>query len=257
MCGTNDRKLILITNDDGVSAQGIAVLTELMQELGDVIVVAPDGPRSGASCGITPTRPVGLREVERTAGKVVYACSGTPVDCVKLASEQCVPRLPDLVVSGINHGDNASVSIHYSGTMGAVIEGCAKGVPSIGFSLRTFSHHCDFTPYREAIVKVARYVLENGLPEQVCLNVNFPEVERLEGIRVCRMGRGLWTGEWVDAHNPHGQRQFWLTGRFVNLDPDDDDVDYNALDQGYATIVPIRLDMTDYDSMAALRGALE
>ena len=169
------KKLILITNDDGVKAQGIDELTQLMQPLGDVIVVAPDSARSGAGCSITPTTPIFLHLVREEVGLHVYACSGSPVDCVKLALDQICPRYPDLLVSGINHGDNASCSIHYSGTMGAVFEGCLKDIPSIGYSLRTLSHQCDFQPYREAILQIARFVLQRGLPQGVCLNVNFPD----------------------------------------------------------------------------------
>ena len=156
-----ERKLILITNDDGVSAQGIEVLTNLMLQLGDVVVVAPDSARSGAACAITCTQAITLRrraDMERE-GLSVYACSGSPVDCVKLGLEQCCSRQPDLLVSGINHGDNASCSIHYSGTMGAVLEGCMKGIPSIGYSLRTLKHKCDFQPYADHILRIARHVL--------------------------------------------------------------------------------------------------
>lgn len=249
-----ERKLILITNDDGVSAQGIGVLTELMLRLGDVVVVAPDSARSGAACAITCTQAVTLRrraDMERPH-LMVYACSGSPVDCVKIALEEVCPRQPDLIVSGINHGDNASCSIHYSGTMGAVIEGCMKGVPSVGFSLRTLSHRCDFSPYSEEIVRIADFVLSNGLQQDVCLNVNFPEVARLAGMRICRMGRGRWVQEWIPANNPRGMNAFWLTGRFLNLEPHSEDTDYWALDHGYGAITPIRLDMTAYETMTSL-----
>ena len=249
-----ERKLILITNDDGVGAQGIAVLADLMLQLGDVIVVAPDGGRSGAACSITCTQAVTLSrraDMERP-GLSVYACSGTPVDCVKLASEQVCPRKPDLVVSGINHGDNASCSIHYSGTMGAVFEGCMKGIPSIGYSLRTLKRKCNFEPYAETVVRVARHVLEHGLPQDICLNVNFPEVEQLAGLRICRMGRGRWVQEWISANNPRGMNAFWLTGKFLNMEPHTGDSDYWALDHGYAAVTPIRLDMTAYDMLSSL-----
>ena len=247
-----EKKLILITNDDGVAAQGITVLTELMSRLGDVVVVAPDSARSGAACSITPTQPVLLREVSHRAGVCVCACSGTPVDCVKLALEKVCPRRPDLVVSGINHGDNASCSIHYSGTMGAVVEACMKGIPAIGFSLRTLSHQCDFTPYTDEVLRLARYVLEQGLPQDVCLNVNFPEVPCLAGTRICRMGRGIWQKEWAPAQNPRGLDAYWLTGEFANLEPESVDTDYWALDHGFASVTPIRLDMTDYATLKLL-----
>ncbi len=254
-----EQKLILITNDDGYQAQGIGVLAELMLELGEVVIVAPDSARSGAACAITCTQAITLQrhpEMERK-GLSVYACSGSPVDCVKLALEQVCPRRPDLIVSGINHGDNASCSIHYSGTMGAVIEGCMKAIPSIGFSLRTLKHHCDFDPYRQTITRIAAFVLEKGLPEEICLNVNFPEVEHLAGTRICRMGRGRWVQEWISANNPRGMNAFWLTGRFLNLEPHSEDTDYWALDHGFAAITPIRLDMTAYDLMGDLEELSE
>ncbi len=246
------KKLILVVNDDGCQAQGIGVLAREMMALGSVIVVAPDGARSGAGCSITPTMPVQLRQISEEPGLRVVACSGTPVDCVKLALEQVCPRTPDLVVSGINHGDNASISIHYSGTMGAVMEACMKGVPAIGYSLRTHSQQCDFHPYLGVVRQVASHVLQHGLPQDVCLNVNFPEVSKLAGSRVCRMARGIWSSEWAPAQHPHGANFFWLTGYFTNLEPEAEDTDYWNLDHGYATITPIHLDMTAREAMASL-----
>ncbi len=253
------KKLILITNDDGVDAQGIGVLTQLMLPLGDVIVVAPDSARSGAACSITSNAPLFLHphsdETSPEGNRCqVYSCNGTPVDCVKLAREQVCPRQPDLMVSGINHGDNASCSVHYSGTMGAVMEACIKEVPAIGFSLRTLSHHCDFTPYAEAITAIARHVLQQGLPQGVCLNVNFPEVSRLRGIRVCRQGLGDWRQEWAKLENPRGGYFYWMTGTFVNQEPECEDTDYWALDHGFAAVVPQAVDMTAYEALPALQS---
>jgi len=233
--------LILITNDDGLGAQGISVLIQCMLKLGQVIVVAPNGARSGASCSITPIVPVKLTLESEQENLSVYSCSGTPADCVKLALEKVVPRRPDLIVSGINHGDNASVSIHYSGTVGAVLEGCMKGVPSIGYSLRTRKQECDFQPYLDAVERVASYVLKNGLSKDVCLNVNFPEVPVLKGISVCRMSRGIWESEWKDTDTPG---IYTLTGHFTNLEPEADDTDYWALDHDMASVTPLSLDMT-------------
>ena len=245
--------LILITNDDGLGAQGISVLTRCMLKLGQVIVVAPNGARSGASCSITPIVPVRLKLERQEQNLRVYSCTGTPADCVKLALEKVVPCQPDLVVSGINHGDNASCSVHYSGTMGAVIEGCMKGVPSIGYSLRTRKQECDFRPYLDAVEKVAAHVLKNGLPQDVCLNVNFPEVPILKGISVCRMARGIWQSEWKDTDVPGTYK---LTGNFTNLEPEAEDTDYWALDHDMAAITPLMLDMTYYpflDSQKSLQ----
>ncbi|MCF0197771.1 MAG: 5'/3'-nucleotidase SurE [Bacteroidaceae bacterium] len=254
------RPLILITNDDGYQAQGIGELATLMRELGDVVVVAPDAARSGAGCSITSTQPVSLQLVRRETsdhahGCEVWACSGLPVDCVKLACEAVCPRRPDLVVSGINHGDNASCSVHYSGTMGAVFEACLKGIPAIGFSLRTLKHECDFAPYRKAVLRVATNVLTDGLPHGTCLNVNFPEVPKLRGIRVCRMARGEWMKEWAEVPCPRGGRWFWLTGEFNFLEPEADDTDYWALDHDYAAVVPVKMDLTDYTLLPRLEAA--
>lgn len=246
------RKLILVTNDDGVSAQGIQELSQLMMPLGDVIVVAPDSARSGAACSITSTIPVTLRFFSKKENLHIYTCSGNPVDCVKLALEQVCPRRPDLLVSGINHGDNASCSVHYSGTMGAVIEGCLKDIPSVGYSLRTHHQQCDFSPYSQTIVNIANFVLDHGLPQGICLNVNFPEVTQLQGVRITRMARGNWEHEWTSANNPRGTKSYWLTGEFINLEATQSDTDYWALDHGYAAITPIQTDMTAYKVLPLL-----
>ena len=243
--------LILITNDDGLNAQGISVLTKCMQNLGQVIVVAPNGARSGSACSITPIIPVKLKLEKEEENLLAYSCSGTPVDCVKLAYEKVVPRRPDLIVSGINHGDNASISLHYSGTIGGVLEGCMKGIPSIGFSLRTRKQECDFQPYLKAVEDIATYVLKNGLPQDVCLNVNFPEVPILKGISVCRMARGIWQSEWKDTDVPGTYK---LTGNFTNLEPETEGTDYWALDHDMASVTPLTLDMTDYSSFDMLKS---
>lgn len=264
-------KLIFITNDDGIQALGIRTLAHLMSRLGKVVVVAPDSARSGASCSITPIRPVELAVWHGYDGGdsdpllpakgdypiEYYTCSGTPVDCVKIASEHVLDAVPDLMVSGINHGDNASVSVHYSGTVGAVIESTLKGWPSVAYSLRSFDKRPDFAPFFESIVKIAECVLANGMPRYECLNVNFPEVEEIKGIRVGRMARGSWSGDWVDAHNPLGKKTFWLTGQFTNLEPESTDTDCWALEHGYAAVTPVHLDMTAYDSMNVLKKMLE
>ncbi len=240
------KPLILITNDDGVHAQGLQELSALMQQLGDVIVVAPDSARSGSACAITPVQPVRLSRLSTVPGLSIWSCSGTPVDCVKLALEKVVPRRPDLLVSGINHGDNASVSLHYSGTIGAVLEACMKDVPAIGYSLRTRAQECDFTPYRKIITQIAQSVLADGLPQDVCLNVNFPVTDRLQGARVCRMARGNWQQEWRQTEK---EGEYVLTGFFTNLEPEASDTDYWALDHNMAAITPLQLDMTHYPSL--------
>ncbi len=246
------RKLILVTNDDGYGAQGIRELASLMRPLGDVVVAAPDGGRSGAACSVVANAPVGLYDIAGEPGLRIVACTGTPVDCVKLALERVCPRRPDLVVSGINHGDNASISVHYSGTVGAVLEACMKGIPAIAYSLRTRESRCDFAPYSRTITQVAEHVLTHGLARDVCLNVNFPQVARLSGVRVARLARGEWSAEWASAHHPRGGEFFWLTGVFRNLEPDAIGTDYWALEHGYASVTPIHLDMTAYDTMSSL-----
>lgn len=248
----SNRPLILISNDDGVEAQGIQVLTSLMQRLGDVIVVAPDGPRSASSCSISPISTITITPIREEEGLKIYRCSGTPTDCVKLALDGLLDRRPDLVVSGINHGDNASVSVQYSGTVGAVLEACMKNVPAIAFSLKTKEQQCDFRPYEETIVKIARYVLENGLPDDVLLNVNFPEVEALKGTKVCRLSRGRWMKEMVKV----GEGEFRLSGYFQNLEPEAEDTDYWALDHGFASVTPIQLDITAHGFLERLKSEM-
>ena len=243
------RPLILISNDDGVQAQGIKELTRMMCQLGDVVVVAPDGPRSASSCCISPLTTIIVQLLKQEEGLTVYQCSGTPTDCVKLAMDGLLTEKPDLMVSGINHGDNASVSIHYSGTVGATLEACMKQVPAIAFSLKTKSQQCDFHPYEEAIMCIASNVLKNGLPQDVLLNVNFPEVEELKGTKVCRLSRGRWMKEMKQV----GEGAYQLTGYFQNLEPEAEDTDYWALNNGYAAITPIQLDMTAYGMLETLK----
>ncbi|MBR4186965.1 MAG: 5'/3'-nucleotidase SurE [Bacteroidaceae bacterium] len=244
-----NRPLILISNDDGVQAQGIKELTAMMCRLGDVIVVAPDGPRSASSCSISPLTTITVRLLKQQQGLTVYQCSGTPTDCIKLALDGLLERKPDLVVSGINHGDNASVSIHYSGTVGAAYEACMKNVPAIAYSLKTKSLQCNFRPYEDTVMQTARYALENGLPQDVLLNVNFPEVEELKGTKICRVGRGRWMKEMMQV----GEGAYRLTGYFQNLEPDAEDTDYWALEHGFASVTPLQLDMTAYTMLGELK----
>ncbi len=245
--------LILITNDDGYQAAGIQALTRAVASLGEVYVVAPDGPRSGAACAITATVPVTYREIhahpDYPAGVHLFACSGTPVDCVKLAWDNILSRTPDLLLSGINHGDNASISVHYSGTMGAVFEGCMKDIPSIGLSLylqrgQRYEDHPVCAAALDAIAKLCQRVIAEGLPQDVCLNINFPVANSFRGWQVCRQARGRWTAEWATATNPHGLNAYWLTGKFTDLEPEATDTDFSALRAGYASIVPTTIDMT-------------
>lgn len=249
-----DRPLILISNDDGVTAKGIQELVNVLRDLADIIVMAPDGPRSGASAAMTSEIPVRYNKVREEEGLVVYRCSGTPVDCVKLALFEMEPRYPDLVIGGINHGDNSAVNVHYSGTMGVVIEGCLKGIPAIGFSLCDHAPDADFGPMLPYVRRITETVLENGLPKGVCLNVNAPLSEELKGIRICRQTDGCWTNEWKRNAHPRGGQYFWLTGRFANFEPESEDSDHWALDHGYVAITPVQIDLTAYSFMNELKS---
>ena len=261
------KPLILITNDDGYQAAGIQALARAVAALGDVYVVAPDGARSGAAASISSATSVTVRPVALPSltgegrGVSFYACSGTPVDCVKLALEQVVPRRPDLILSGINHGDNASISVHYSGTMGAVLEGCMKGIPSVGVSLwLPRRERYEEVPVPEdtlaAIAQLCQRVIEQGLPQDTCLNINLPPATVFRGWRVCRQARGKWTAEWLPLIEFPEQRSFQLTGQFTDLEPEAPDTDFAALRAGYASIVPVTIDMTAHAALSFLKDTL-
>lgn len=249
---TTERPLILITNDDGDTAKGIRVLTELMMQLGDVIVMAPDGPRSAQSNALTVTQPIRFKLLEEAPGLTRYSCTGTPTDCVKLALNTVVPRQPDMLVSGINHGSNAAINVIYSGTMGAVLEGCENMIPSIGFSISNYYPDADFSQMEPYILKIAGDVLKNGLPHNICLNVNAPKDEIL-GMKVTRQCDGRWTKEFAKRTDPFGRNYFWLTGSFENHEPDATDTDEWALANGFISIVPIKIDMTAHEFISLMK----
>ena len=247
------RPLILITNDDGLMAKGLQELIVTMRPLGDLVVVAPDGPRSGMSSAITVNVPTRLHKISEEDGLKRYRCSGTPVDCVKLALHILFPdKAPDLLVTGINHGTNSSISVVYSGTMGATIEGCINEVPSIGFSLCNHLPDADFSHVLPFVHRIAANVLEHGLPEGVCLNVNMPDAPP-KGVRICRQANGRWTEEFVRHVDPHGLPYFWLTGIFSNKEPQAMDTDEWALDNDFIAIVPTKIDMTAHEAINALK----
>ncbi|MBQ7351147.1 MAG: 5'/3'-nucleotidase SurE [Bacteroides sp.] len=250
----NDKPLILISNDDGVSAKGLHELVQTLAGLGEIVVMAPDGPRSGASGAITSELPVRYYKVSEEEDLTIYKCTGTPVDCVKLALFELLPRCPDLVIGGINHGDNSAVNVHYSGTMGVVIEGCLKGVPAIGFSLCDHDADADFAPMLPYVRKIVGQVLQKGLPKGTCLNVNVPKLAQLEGVRICRQTDASWGCEWCKGQHPKGGSYFWLTGKFTNNEPDAEDADRWALEHGYVAITPIQIDMTAYSLIGELKG---
>lgn len=239
------RPLILVSNDDGYSAKGINVLMNLLMEFGDVVVVAPHTGRSGKGCAITSEVPVNVWKVSEKPGLQVYACTGTPVDCVKVAFDAILANRPSLVVGGINHGDNSAVNAHYSGTMGVVIEGCMKGVPSVAFSLCSHDADADFSATIPVIRNVVSEVLSRGLPAGSCLNVNFPNTSSYAGVKVCRQAKGEWVNEWEGHNHPRGGRWYWLTGEFECKDVAHD-CDRVAIDNNYVAITPTKIDFTDY-----------
>ena len=247
------RPYILISNDDGVSARGINFLVDVLRPYADILVVAPDGPRSGGSCAITSTVPLRYTLLRKEEGLEVYSCSGTPVDCVKVAMNEIVKKEPNLVVGGINHGDNSAVNAHYSGTMGVCYEGAMQGIPSIAYSLDNHSSEADFTPLADAIVTITQKVLAEGMPEFSCLNVNFPQGREFKGIKVCRMTKSRWTKETkACVHPTTGKPYVWLVGNRENLEPEQTDTDIWAMAHGYVAVVPVTLDCTHYDLLNKL-----
>lgn len=250
------RPLILISNDDGYQAKGINRLIEFVRPLGDVMVCAPEGPRSGFACAFSATTPLTLTLRREEPGLQVWSSNGTPVDCVKLALSQILTRKPDIVIGGINHGDNGSVNTHYSGTMGVVMEGCMKYIPSVAFSLCDHRDDADFEPLRQYIEMFTREVLTSGLPQGVCLNVNFPLTADgcFQGIRVCRMAHGTWSNEVTKCHHPRGYDYYWMVGHYQNDEPEAEDTDNWALSHGYIAITPTRMDVTAYGAMEQLEG---
>ena len=253
---TNNKPLILITNDDGIAAPGIRNLISVMNELGDVWVVAPDKGQSGMGHAITVNSTLHIEEVTIYDGpQKEFSCSGTPVDCVKLAISELLPRTPDLCVSGINHGSNSAINVIYSGTMSAAIEAGMEGIPSIGFSLLDFSLDADFEPSKEYIKSIAEKVLNQGMPQGVILNVNIPKLkaEEIKGVKICRQAKSTWEEEFDRRVDPRGRTYFWLTGKFVNLDKGED-TDEWALENGYVSVVPVQYDLTAYFAIQHLNS---
>ena len=250
------RPLILVTNDDSIVAPGIRALIEVMKELGDVVVVAPDSPQSAMGHAITINNTLKLEKVHLDKElEQEYSCSGTPVDCVKIAVNEILKRKPDLCVSGINHGSNSSINVIYSGTMSAAVEAGIEGIPAIGFSLLDYSWDADFEQIKAHVKQIASKVLKNGLPEGVILNVNFPKLskEEIKGVKICRQAKAMWQEEFDKRTNPQGKEYYWLTGKFVNLDKGTD-TDEWALENGYISIVPVQFDLTAHHAMQQLNS---
>lgn len=248
------KPLILVTNDDGVMAPGIRHLVKYMLELGDVVVVAPDKPQSGMGHAVTITLPIRLEKITVDGDHDEYSCSGTPVDCVKLAVNKVLKRKPDLLVSGINHGANSSISVIYSGTMSAAIEGSMESIPSIGFSLLDYRFDADFTQAKEHVKQLALNVLKHGLPKGICLNVNIPALKKedIKGVKVCRQARGNWEEEFDHRKDPRGKDYYWLTGKF-SLHENSNETDEWALNNQYISVVPIQFDFTAHDLIPELK----
>jgi len=248
------KPLILVSNDDGITSRGIRVLVDLMRDLGEVVVVAPDSPQSGMGHAITIGEPLRLVETDIFDGVQAFKCSGTPADCVKLAKHHVLKdRNPSLVVSGVNHGSNSSISVLYSGTMSAAIEGAIEGLPSVGFSLCDYSTKASMEHIKPYITKIATQVLEKGLPKHVALNVNFPhkQNENIKGIKVCRQARAKWQEEFDQRRDPFGQQYYWMAGNFVNFDKGEDNDEW-AIANNYVSVVPCQFDMTAHHAISIM-----
>lgn len=246
-----DKPLILVTNDDGITAPGIRALVESASLFGEVVVVAPDSPQSGQGHAITISKPINLKKSTAFEGIEAYECSGTPVDCVKLAKAVILKdRTIDLCVSGINHGSNAATNILYSGTMSAAMEASIVGVPAIGFSLLDFSHDADFEASKPFVQHLIKTLLENGLKDAYLLNVNIPALPRdeIKGIKLCRQADSGWEEDFMESQDPRGQKYYWLTGHFVNKDKGED-TDIWALERNYISVVPSMHDLTAYKAL--------
>ena len=246
----NRKPLILVTNDDGISAKGIKSLVEVALEFGDVLIIAPDKPQSGMGHAITMNHPLRLDKTRLFEGIDAYTCSGTPVDCVKLGIYEILHRKPDLLLSGINHGENTSSNVLYSGTMSAAVEGAMENIPSIGFSLCDFDADADFSGTQHVARKLIAKLLVSPFPDHVCLNVNIPKgsVEEIKGIKFCRQAHAFWEDRFDKRLDQFGKPYYWLTGEFMNQDRSED-TDLFALSEGFASVVPTQFDMTAYKTM--------
>lgn len=253
------RPLILVTNDDGITAPGIRTLIAVMEEIGEVVVVAPDKPQSAMGHAITINNVLHLNKVStRDAVSLEYSCSGTPADCVKLAVNEVLTRKPDLCVSGINHGSNSAINVIYSGTMSAALEAGIEGLPAIGFSLLDFDWNANFEHTKPIVKQLALMVLEHGLPKGVVLNVNIPKTSEaaIKGVKICRQADATWVEKFDKRKTPFGKEYYWLTGDFVNRDSGED-TDEWALSNGYVSVVPIQYDLTAHTAIARLKDIIQ
>ncbi len=239
--------VILVTNDDGITAPGIMNLVEAVKDLGKIVVVAPDSAQSGMGHAITIGHPLRLSKVDIFEGIEAYSCSGTPVDCVKLAVDKILHRKPDLCVSGINHGANHSINVIYSGTMSAAVEAAIESIPSAGFSLLDYSMHADFSGARRYARIIVEKMLSTKLEKHTVLNVNIPPLPKadIKGMKICKQAYAKYVEDFAERQDPHGRPYYWLTGEFVNFDRGRD-TDVYALSKGYVSVVPVQFDLTNY-----------
>jgi len=252
------RPFIFITNDDSSKAPGLRVLINEMKKLGDVFIVAPDDLRSGQSHSITVNQPIRRSLLHEEEGFTEYSCSGTPVDCVKLGLKVLLDRRPDLLVSGINHGSNASINMLYSGTMAAALEGAMEGIPSIGFSICDYGWNAEMKDAAPHVLAIAEKVLEYSLPKGTALNVNIPAYsdEAIKGVKICKQGDGKWDEEFDNRIDPRNQPYSWIKGNFVcnNIE---EDSDLWALKNNYIAVVPVHTDLTNHEAISGLRDILK
>ena len=242
-----EQPVILVTNDDGITAPGIRNLVEAVKHLGKIVVVAPDKPQSGMGHAITIGTPLRLHKVNAFDDVEAWQCSGTPVDCVKLAVDKILHRKPDLCLSGINHGANHSINVIYSGTMSAAVEAAIESIPSVGFSLLDYNIEADFSGSKKYVRIIVERLLEKKQDKHMVLNVNIPAVpaELIRGIKVCRQAYAKYEEDFIERNDPNGRRYYWLTGEFVNFDKGKD-TDVWALANQYVSIVPVQFDLTNY-----------
>jgi len=251
-----DKPLILVTNDDGIFAPGITFLAKIASRFGRIIVVAPDKPQSGMGHAITINSTLRIQKTNYHNAEQEFSCSGTPVDCVKMAVNNILKKRPDLVLSGINHGSNSSINVIYSGTMSAAIEGALEGTPSIGFSLCDYAMEADFSQAEKFISKIIEESLKNPMPKGVCLNVNIPKLKTddFKGIKVVRQAKANWVEKFEERKDPYGRDYYWLTGEFVNFEPESTDTDEWALANGYISVVPTQADLTAHAQLKTFQN---
>jgi 5'-nucleotidase len=253
--GDKEAPLILVTNDDGIYSPGIKFLSSVASRFGRIVVVAPDKPQSGMGHAITINSTLRIQKTNYHNAEIEFSCSGTPVDCVKMAVNHVLKKRPDLVLSGINHGSNSSINVIYSGTMSAAIEGALEGTPSIGFSLCDYSIEADFTQAEKFVAALIENSLKHKMPGGVCLNVNIPKLkaEDIKGIKVVRQAKANWVERFEERKDPYGRDYYWLTGEFVNFEPESLDTDEWALANGYISVVPTQADLTAHKILNDLK----